>query len=246
MNYKSEFYEKYFSTHVLHRKGQPSLDQFNQRAVYYQRVWGRFFPGDKNARIIDIGCGTGSLIWWLQQSGFTSAEGIDISPEQIEIARGFGITNIEQAELKTFLATKATEYDVVILRDVLEHFTKEDIVKALEVCHAALRRGGIIILQVPNAETPFFGRIRYGDFTHEIAFSASSLQQLLHVMGFGEVRVYSTPPIVTGPRSLLRFLLWRGVEVLYRVLLFAETGRLNSVVTESIIAVARRRDRPQE
>jgi len=41
-------------------------------------------PEDKKAKIIDLGCGNGGFVYWLQQIGYQNAEGIDISAEQIE------------------------------------------------------------------------------------------------------------------------------------------------------------------
>src|SRR5688572_25168213 len=40
----------------------------------------------QDKRIVDIGCGDGKLLWWLQSIGFKTAEGIAISEEQIRIA----------------------------------------------------------------------------------------------------------------------------------------------------------------
>jgi len=243
MSYKDKFYAKYYSTHVLHRKGAADLEQFRQRARYYQNTLAKFFPRDKQAKIIDVGRGNGSLVWWLQQAGFTNAEGIDISPELVAVAQSLGVANVMQADLVTFLAARQDSYDAVILRDVIEHFTKEVIVDTLEICHSSLKSNGLMIVQAPNAESPFFGRIRYGDFTHEIAFSASSLEQLLRVIGFSQIQIHPTgPAIISGIRSLFRFLSWRAVEALYRFLIYAETGRSDSIVTESIIAVSVKSD----
>lgn len=238
MSYKDKFYARYYSTHIVPRKGAVSKTQFEQRARHYQKAWSKLLPANRQAKIIDIGCGNGSMVWWLQKIGYAHAEGIDYSNELIEAARDFGVKNVTQADLMEFLATKLDCYDAIILRDVLEHFPKEVILDILVLCHASLKREGRLILQVPNAETPFFGRIRYGDFTHELAFNRSSLQQLLEVMDFKPVRFCSTGPVITGLRSFLRFLLWKPVEVFYRSLLYAETGRWASVVTESIIVVA--------
>ena len=37
----------------------------------------------------------------------------------------------------------------------------------------ALKPGGRWILHTANAESPFYGRVRYGDITHEQAFTQS-------------------------------------------------------------------------
>ncbi len=246
MDCKDEFYSKYFSAHILHRKGEATLDIFRQRSAAWQKNFGRFLPKEKNAKIIDVGCGNGALVWWLQQIGFSDAEGVDISSEQIEIAQRLGVNNVKQADLRTYLKAKTCFYDIIVLRDVIEHFRKEEIIEILEICYSSLKNTGKIIIQVPNAESPFFGRIRYGDFTHEIAFSSSSLSQLLNIIGLTNVQFYATARTINGVRSIIRFLLWKAVEAFYKFLLYAEIGSGHRIVTQGIIAVAAKADSIKE
>ena len=92
-------------------------------------------PEDKKAEIIDLGCGNGGFVYWLQQIGYQNAEGIDISAEQIEAGQKLGIKNIRQADIKEFLITQLpNNYDVIFMRDILEHFNKEEILDVLETC----------------------------------------------------------------------------------------------------------------
>lgn len=238
MNYKDKFYRHYVSTHVLPRKGEVTLDEFGQRSIAYQKQFGKLLPKNKSSKIIDVGCGNGSVIWWLQQIGFTNTLGIDVSAEQVETGKRLGVKNIDQANINNFLQNKKDFYEVIFARDILEHFNKVDIVDILTLCYESLKIGGIIIIQVPNAESPFFGRIRYGDFTHDIAFTSSSLSQLLMVVGFTEVRCYPTEPLIYGVTSLIRFILWKIVEACYKSFLLAEFGRGRKIVTYGIIAVA--------
>lgn len=240
MGYKDTFLAVYHFTHIAPRKGKRSLAEFQRRADYFQKTWGKLIPRDTNANIIDIGCGDGNLVWWLHQCGYAKAEGIDMSADQIEAAQALGVPNVRQADLRAYLADKADSYDAITLRDVLEHFTKQEITETFPLYYKALRKNGRIIIQVPNAASPLFGRIRYGDFTHELAFCESSLQQLLRVMGFGDTKchpTYAAPPI-RGVKSLIRFISWKLVEAFYQFLIFGETGCRRSIVTESIIAVA--------
>lgn len=246
MDCKDDFYAKYVSAHIFHRKGKATLDIFRQRSASWQKNFGRFLPKDKNAKIIDVGCGNGALVWWLQQLGFSNAEGVDISSEQIEIAQDLGVNNVKQTDLRPYLKAKTCFYDMIILRDVIEHFRKEEIIELLEVCYSSLKNTGKIIVQVPNAESPFFGRIRYGDFTHEIAFTSSSLSQLLNIIGLTNVEFHATARPIKGVRSIPRFLLWKVVEVFYKSLLYAEIGPGHRIVTQGIIAVATRADSIKE
>lgn len=239
MTFKDRFYRSYTSTHVTGRKGEATLARFQHEFATWDKHFGRLLPSDREARILDVGCGRGGLVYWLQQRGYQNASGIDLSAEQVHTARGLGIPNVQQADVAEYLAGRRGHYDALILRDVLEHFTREEIVEVLEICRSAIRPGGSVIVQVPNAESPFFGRIRYGDFTHETAFSLSSINQLFNVIGFDDTRVYSTAPPVTGARSFLRSVLWIAVNAMYHVLVFAELGRGRRIFTQGLIAVGR-------
>ena len=238
--YKHKLYKKYVSTHISTNKGKPSLEEFKHRSVVYTKQFGNFLPDDKDAKIVDLGCGSGSIVWWLHNLGYSHAMGIDISAEQIEVGKELGINNIEQQDIKVFLENKKDFYNLIFARDVLEHFKKEEIVEILSYCYAALQGEGVMIIQVPNAESPFGGRIRYGDFTHEIAFTSSSLSQILLSAGFKEVNVYPAEPVVFNAKTFVRFFLWKIVEFLYKFLLFTEIGRTKSIVTQNIIAVAKK------
>ena len=239
MSLKDRFYHSYTSTHITHRKGEAALEHFRVEFPVWDQHFGRLVPPALDARILDVGCGRGGLVYWLNQRGYHRAEGIDVSAEQIETARRLGIANVEQADLRSYLGARLQCYDALILRDVVEHFTRDQIVEVLELCRSALRPGGVVIVQVPNAESPFFGRIRYGDFTHELAFTQSSVAQLFNVIGFEGVQIYPTEPVIRGLRSLGRAALWNVVKAFYRVLLYAELGGGRRIFTQGLIAVGR-------
>jgi 2-polyprenyl-3-methyl-5-hydroxy-6-metoxy-1,4-benzoquinol methylase len=237
-DYKDRFYRAYYSSHIIPRKGEVTLDLFRAYARVFDRVWSSVLPPDTNARILDAGCGSGSLVWWLQQRGFEQSGGIDVSAEQVAIANALGVRNVVEGDLLPFLSAKQGWYDRVILRDVIEHFTRDAIVNTLDACRRALRPGGAIVIQVPNAGTPLWGRIRHGDFTHEMAFTEGSLRQLLAVTGFDQARFLPAGPVRQGARDLPRYMLWKCVEAFYKTLAYAETGRRKVIVTEGIIAMA--------
>ena len=236
-DYRKKLYANYVSTHVLPRKGRATLEEFQSRAFVYQKRFGPFLPQPKSSMMIDIGCGNGSVTWWLQQNGFANAEGIDINPEQIEEGRRLGVKNLKQADAVEYLKGRRNLYEAIFMRDFLEHFNKDEIIEMLDICRRSLKDKGRIIVQAPNAESPFFGRIRYGDFTHENAFTVSSLSQLLKSTGFNEVQFCSYKPIVLGIKSMFRYILWMMIEACYKAMLSIELGRGSRIVTQTMIAV---------
>lgn len=240
-NYKEKFYSKYISTHNQYLYGStPSLEGFRRQFPVWQRHYGKFLPESKNAHIIDLGCGDSGLVYWLQEIGFAEASGIDVSAEQIEIARKLGVKNVSQADIRDFLRDKRDLYDVVFLRDVLGHFFKSEILEILGLVRDSLKSGGIVVVKIPNAESPFSGRLRYGDFTHDVSFTESSLRQVLLISGFGDARAYSTPPVIHGLKSAVRYVLWKIVELFLRFYRLVDAGTGVGIFTQNVIAVARK------
>ena len=57
----------------------------------------------KSARILDIGCGSGSFLKALSEHGYTEITGIDLSEEQVKLAHQLGVTQVQQGDLVEFL-----------------------------------------------------------------------------------------------------------------------------------------------
>lgn len=235
MNYKDRFYKKYISTHTEELYGKASLEAMRKEFRVWQSYFGGFLPEEKNSKILDLGCGNGGLVYWLKESGFVNATGIDVSKEQVNEARELGINGVECAELRDFLKDKGGVYDVVFARDLLEHFTKDELLDIVDLVYASLQDGGVFVVQTVNAENLFWGRLRHGDFTHELAFTADSIRQLLKVGGFTDVGVYPQRPVVHGLKSLIRYVLWRLIELWPKFYLLVETGSSRGIFTQNII-----------
>jgi hypothetical protein len=65
----------------------------------------------------------------------------------------------------------------------------------LAASFAALKPGGRLVLQTPNADSPFGVAMRYSDFTHEICFNPNALARLLALHGFGAIEVRELAPV---------------------------------------------------
>jgi 2-polyprenyl-3-methyl-5-hydroxy-6-metoxy-1,4-benzoquinol methylase len=230
----------YSSRHVVPRKGESTALRHRFQVAQWRKSFGRFLDVSPNGLILDAGCGDGSLLAWVQSLGWKSAEGIDISREQVNLGQRLGGLNVELADVRNCLASRPDRYVMIFIRDVLEHIPKQGIPSLLRLCRASLCPGGRLVLQVPNGESPFFGRIRYGDVTRETAFTISSLSQLLRGGGLIPEGFWSWEFVVRGLPSLLRLAFWKVVEGVYRFQLFVELGgSFRRIVTQNIIAAAR-------
>ena len=103
MNYRDKFYSRYITSHTKSLYGETSLEEIKKQFLIWDSYFDKLLPKNKNIKILDLGCGNGSFIYWLHKKGFESAIGVDISEEQVGQARKLGIKNIFQGDTKKFL-----------------------------------------------------------------------------------------------------------------------------------------------
>ncbi len=155
-------------------------------------------------------------------------------------AKRLGIKGIREGDLVETLRSLPNEsQEVVIAFDVIEHFTKEELLPFIDEVYRVLRQGGKWIIHAPNGESPFAGRIRYGDFTHELAFTSVSITQLLKSSGFSKIRCHEDAPIFHGLKSAVRWIIWKMIRILLRIYILAETGETGKIIfTQNFFTVA--------
>jgi SAM-dependent methyltransferase len=99
----------------------------------------------ENARILEIGCGTGHNLMMLKRFG--SVDGIEIDPAARLIASGRLGATIMDAPLPGLAGVKTRAYDLVAILDVLEHVEADR--EALISIGERLKPGGRILITVP-------------------------------------------------------------------------------------------------
>lgn len=240
LRYRERLYRSYLSTHMdVLRPAEPAAIERDRRL--FRALYRRFLPPVKDAVILEVGCGTGSFVAFLRGEGFSRVHGIDVGEEQVAAARRLGIDGIEQADAIPFLRAHPAAYDLIAALDVIEHFTKDEVLEFLDAVRGGLRSGGRLLLRTPNADSPYHSWIRYGDFTHEVTFTPRSIRQVLRATGFTGIEVYPLEPYAHGLPSAARRLLWLGLKQLIRLYLLVEQGTAGSgVFTANLCAVARK------
>jgi 2-polyprenyl-3-methyl-5-hydroxy-6-metoxy-1,4-benzoquinol methylase len=223
--YRERLYKAYYSTHSGVADVQAQKALFEQQKRYFEREIIPHLPSLSNLEILDIGCGTGSLLSAMQTAGYSKTMGIDLSPEQLEKARQFGVSNVHSAEAIQFLESRIDHFDVITAIDILEHLNKDEAVKLLLVIKNSLRKDGVLIMRVPNMDAPMTSIFAYADYTHELFLNKASASQLLHSLQFADVEVLPGLIFIENPlKELLRKVLWWKTKIILKLMLFS-TGR---------------------
>jgi SAM-dependent methyltransferase len=166
---------------------------------------------------------------------------VDVSSEQVAIARSLGVDDILEMSADEHLRGRREEFDLVLAIDVLEHQCRDELLPLLDSIHAALRPGGQLLLQVPNADGPLGSRLRYADLTHEQAFTATSISQALRTCGFSRITVVPVDPAPHGLTSAARWALWHLIRAGIVAYLAVETGVVRGhILSQNLVAVADR------
>ncbi len=122
--------------------------------------------------------------------------------------------------------------------DIIEHFGKAELLPFLESAVGALRPGGRLILQTPNAESPWFGAVAYGDYTHEWFFTPASLSHILRLCGMTGFEVRASVPYVHGIKSFTRAMIWKLINPFLKLWTTAETGNPGSGIYTRVFAIS--------
>jgi 2-polyprenyl-3-methyl-5-hydroxy-6-metoxy-1,4-benzoquinol methylase len=230
---RHRLYRAYASQHAGHSDSQAT-------SLVYRRDIRRLLPGRADGPVLDIGCGQGHLVNLLLADGYT-AQGVDISQEQVALARAAGLTSVHLGDYREVLTEGRRRFAAVVATDLLEHLTKEEVLDTFDRVIEALTPVGVFVARVPNAVSPLGGHIRHGDVTHESWYTASSIRQLAAAAGFCSVAVYPCVPVTHGLMSAARTAVWRPISAFYKIALAAETGVLRGhVVTQNMTFAARK------
>lgn len=239
--YRNRIYEKYSSAFKDEGKvfNKANAERWGRSYDYYLRGW---LPQTKDSSILDVGCGSGGLLYFFAQRGFLRITGVDTSPEQCSLARQTG-AQVLQADGLNFLVEHPNEFDLITAFDIVEHLEKDEVLRFLDGCIRALKPRGKLILQTPNAASPFCSSVRYGDFTHEVCFNPAILSRLLRMCGFHmtEAREQSPVPVGYSMISTVRFLVWQAFRAGIGTWNLVETGSYGDAVFSRVFLISARK-----
>ena len=100
---------------------------------------------EKNTRVLDVGCGDGTLMEYLKHNKKIDIRGIEISKDNVQKCLSKGLAVIEGDAEKDLLQFPDSSFDFVILSQTLQAFLSPEI-----VIKELLRVGKKAIVTIPN------------------------------------------------------------------------------------------------
>jgi 2-polyprenyl-3-methyl-5-hydroxy-6-metoxy-1,4-benzoquinol methylase len=236
--YRKIMYERYLSSVNV---TMPELEGNFNTDIVLQKEIENTIPKDKNANILDLGCGYGSFLHTLQKREYKNLFGVEIGEEENRFLNSKGL-HVSKLDILEFLKSDVKTYELITLFDVLEHFKKDEIVEILPLLKNRLNDNGKLIVRLPNGEAIFKGSIMYGDFTHETYLTKRSMIQLFHTFGFSSVKIYPTYAFGKTWKSKIAKLIYMSYVKFYKILLRIDNGASieHFVPTQNILGVIKK------
>lgn len=238
------FDESYFKTEAYAQVSFARFSQYWWSNRFYASLARRHGP--KTGRVLEVGCGLGHLLSWLEKD--YQVYGTDINAWALaqarqNVPRG-SFTLLSAEDLGAF---PAATFQIVVAKHVLEHLPHPE--RAIAEMGRVLAPGGILLAATPNLDSPMRlrkgqGWIGYKDPTHISLKPPAEWLSLMQTNGLKPERVFSdgfwdAPYLPLIPTTLQK-------------LLFGAPGGLQAILGwgiiplrmgESLIVIAKKADR---
>lgn len=157
---------------------------------------------DAGGEVVDLGCGRGEFLELLRDRGVAAA-GLDLSAEMVGVAREKGL-RAEQGDLFTYLADRpAGSLGGILCSHVVEHLWPADHMRLARLAAAALRPGGLLIVETPNPKSLIAGSVNFScDPTHLRPVYPETFGFMLERAGFADVAIEYLAPVPDGQRAM--------------------------------------------
>jgi O-antigen chain-terminating methyltransferase len=151
--------------------------------------------------VADLGAGRGEMLELLRDRG-VEAVGVDLSVEMVALAREKGL-QAEHADIFGWLAARpAGSLGGILCSHVVEHLWPADHMRLARLCIAALREGGLLIVETPNPKSLIAGSINFScDPTHLRPVFPETLAFMLEAAGFVDVGIEYLAPVPVEHRA---------------------------------------------
>lgn len=170
-------------------RGDPELVKTRQRR-YLEEIRRNAYSGG----IIDLGSGRGEWLDLLREIG-APAYGVDGNASFVGLCRSRGLDVRHEDLLDHLRSLPGDSMDGITMFQVAEHLSLSVLQQVLAECHRIAVPGGVLIVEIPNAETLRVGASTFWiDPTHKRPIFPEFLVLLAERAGFGAIkRVFSTP-----------------------------------------------------
>lgn len=242
-----QLYEKY------HQKTRSQREVIKKKNFTYRLILNTVEPYSVNRKkILDIGCGAGTLSFYLANYG-NYVKGIDISPKAINAcktsAQKLGLTQNTKFQVGNFLKTKIQgDFDLILCTEIIEHLPKDKI--AIKKIFNYLKPDGLVIITVPSIKAPLYKTNFVKKFDKKVGhlkrYDGEELKSLLKKTGFKILKIHHTEGpfrnfLFISPLGKIPLKFANRFEIVSDIFTFIDNISLKLFGSSQIIIVAQKK-----
>ena len=201
---------------------------------WFKRLGLRWLERTGKGRLLDVGCGPGTLLMVARQRGWDVA-GVEPAAGPAQLARSYGL-RIFHGLVEDFAGSSRDRFDAITAFEVLEHVSRP--LAMLRAMRELLEPAGRIFVSVPNLDDPYCLRQQIPSNVppvHINFFNRRSLGAAMRSAGLEVVRFGSLPIPSSSVRNVHG---WRGFALRAPLLLVMRiVGRADGT---TLVALAQR------
>lgn len=198
------FYNAYHQKNDVYSK---PINDSNFTYFYFIKFFNRHYRGKKNAQVLDVGCGVGSLSFYLASKGM-QVHGIDVASRAInlckKVQKRIGYYNVTFT--RTVLDDTQEQNDILICGEILEHIDND--AAFVGMLSQKLKKKGYLFLSTPSKENWWFGLGLFSQFDTQVGhlrrYTKASLTKVLTANGFTIEAIYPTESIARNSLYLTK------------------------------------------
>lgn len=169
---------------AFENKYRGSQEDIVKRLFFYRDIV-RDFITDKDAPLLDLGCGRGEWLDLLSDFGYTQLEGADLNTLMAKLCVEKGYT-IKNEDMFSYLKKcEDNRYGAITGFHIIEHISFQKLIVLFKETLRCLKPGGIAIFETPNPRNLFVGACSFHfDPTHLKPIPAELSSFLAEHLGF--------------------------------------------------------------
>lgn len=203
-----------------------------------------FLPEDRNARVVEIGCGAGRFAAFLASKGYRNYLGLDIDPDAVrELKAATGLDALLVRSVEDYLGPHMEPVDLVVFQQSIYYWEIEALQRLLLLISERLSPRGLLLIEVFNGSLLTSSYIRAKDPRIAVTFTEHSLRRELLRTGY---EVLAIAPVRLSLTRNPAGLAWRAANgawgLLLRALYLIERGADTEnpkFFSKNIFAIAR-------
>lgn len=148
--------------------------------IQYDREFTDLTDASPSMAVLEIGCGTGLFLRYLEAREYREIVGIDMDENLAEALADVKRSEIYFGDVTAVLKNQLAgrKFDRIVMLDVAEHLQLDVLVSLMKRLRDHINKDGRLLLRVPNIESPWGLKMFYGSFDHVTPLGPGRMYEL--------------------------------------------------------------------